>query len=157
MAIERYNRRFPNILRQRRAPEEDFGLGNRIAVKGERLLNPNGSFNVVRTGLRAWSPYQSMVEMSWAAFFLFIFTYYVAINALFGSIIMLLGVESVAGIQMGTPLENFEQAFFFSIQTFTTVGYGAMVPSKMPAHIMASLIALIGNISFALSTGLEYV
>lgn len=156
MAIERYNRRFPNILRNRRTPEEDFGLGNRIAAKGERLLNPDGSFNVIREGLRAWSPYQSMVEMSWVSFFLFIFTYYVSVNAIFGGIIVGLGPENVAGIKMGGWLQNFLQSFFFSIQTFTTVGYGGMMPQGMSAHIMAAIIALVGNISFALSTGLFF-
>ncbi|MFN7119290.1 MAG: ion channel [Saprospiraceae bacterium] len=155
MAIERYNRRFPNLLRSRRVVE-DFGLGNRIGTQGERLLNPNGSLNVVRTGLRAWSPYQSMLEMNWGVFFIFILLYYILINGLFGVIIVLLGVENVAGIRSGTFMQNFEQAFFFSIQTFTTVGYGGMMPQGMPAHIMAAIIALFGNISFALSTGLFF-
>lgn len=155
MAIERNNRRFPNILRNRR-PVEDFGLGNRVGIQGERLLNGNGTFNVVRKGVRVWSPYQSMVEMSWGAFFLFILVYYILVNALFGSMIVLLGVENVAGIKLGNILQNFEQAFFFSVQTFTTVGYGGMMPSGMSAHIMASIIALVGNISFALSTGLFF-
>lgn len=156
MAIERSDRRLPNFLRNRRAVNEDFGLGNRVGVQGERLINPNGSLNVLRVGLRTWSPYQSMVEMSWGAFFLLILTYYVLVNAFFGNIIVFLGVENVAGIKIGTFLQNFEQAFFFSVQTFTTVGYGGMMPAGMSAHIMASIIALVGNISFALSTGLFF-
>lgn len=155
MAIERFNRRLPSLFRSHSTPE-DFGLGNRVGVQGERLLNANGSLNVVRRGMRAWSPYQSLIEMNWGAFFLLIFTYYVLMNGLFGLIVVALGVENVAGIKPGTFAQNLEQAFFFSIQTFTTVGYGGMMPSGTPAHIMAAIIALVGNISFALSTGLFF-
>lgn len=156
MSIERYDRRFSNLLGKRRPVPDDFGLGNRVGVQGERLINPNGSLNVLRTGLRTWSPYQSLVEMSWGRFFLLILSYYITVNAVFGVIIVLLGVENVAGIQPGSFMQNFEQSLFFSIQTFTTVGYGAMVPKGISAHIMASIIALVGNISFALSTGLFF-
>lgn len=139
-----------------RAVPDDFGLGNRIAVQGERLINPDGSLNVVRTGLRAWSPYQSLVEMKWGYFFLVILSYYILFNALFGIIIVLLGIDNVAGIQPGSFIADFWQAFFFSVETFTSVGYGVMSPKGIPAHIMSAIIALVGNLSFALATGLFF-
>ena len=47
-------------------------------------------------------------------------------------------------------------AFFFSIQTFTTVGYGAISPRTWLADFLAASNALVGLMSFALATGLFF-
>jgi inward rectifier potassium channel len=53
-------------------------------------------------------------------------------------------------------MNNFLSAYFFSIQTFTTVGYGGIVPDGFSANLVASFEALVGLLSFALATGLLY-
>jgi len=65
-------------------------------------------------------------------------------------------VDSLTGIEPGSFLENFGNAFFFSIQTFTTVGYGVISPKTWFADFLAASNALIGLMSFALATGLFF-
>ncbi len=139
-----------------RATPDDLGFGSKVAPQGERLINRDGSLNVVRRGIRAWSPYQSLVELSWGKFFVLVIFYYISINALFGLAIVLTGVENVAGIKPQSFWSDWSQAVFFSIQTFTSVGYGVMSPMGVPAHIISATVALVGNISFALATGLFF-
>ncbi len=135
----------------------DFGLGDRVGAEGERLINRDGSLNVIRTGLRAWSPYQSLIEMNWGYFFLLVILYYVVVNGLFGLVFVLTGVENIGGnMESVSFFKDWATATFFSIQTFTSVGYGAMFPQGMPAHVLSATVALVGNISFALATGLFF-
>jgi inward rectifier potassium channel len=47
-------------------------------------------------------------------------------------------------------------AYFFSVQTFTTVGYGGMVPNGFAANFIASLEAMFGLLGFAIATGLLF-
>jgi inward rectifier potassium channel len=60
------------------------------------------------------------------------------------------------GIVGGSQIDKFGQAFFFSVQTFTTVGYGHISPSGFTTSFVAAVEALIGLLSFAIATGLFY-
>jgi inward rectifier potassium channel len=142
--------------RPARAGENDLGFGTKITGSGERLLNKDGSFNVERRGLRSFSPYQSMVEMPWPRFFLWVLVSFVASNVLFALLFVLTGVEHLNGVKPAGFWHNLSQAFFFSVQTFTTVGYGAISPSGLPGNIIAALCALAGLLAFALVTGLFF-
>jgi inward rectifier potassium channel len=68
----------------------------------------------------------------------------------------MIGVEHLKGINATTPLDKFGQAFFFSIQTYTTVGYGHISPSGFLTSFLAAVEALFGLLSFAIATGLFY-
>jgi inward rectifier potassium channel len=136
------------------APGSDPGFGHKITRSSQRLINKDGSYNIVREGQQAWTIYQQMLEMSWTKFFAWIVLYYLAINVLFALGFVLIGVDKLAGAMSGGLAENIAQGFFFSIQTFTTVGYGAISPQGIPANLLASLEALVGLISTALATGL---
>ena len=137
--------------------DNDLGFGTSITNAGQRLINRDGSFNIVRRGMAAWRPYQSLVEMSWAHFLAVVALFYIATNALFAAIFVFIGVDSLSGVQAGNSFaEDFVLAFFFSIQTFTTVGYGAISPTSPASNIVASLDALVGLMSFALATGLLF-
>ncbi len=66
------------------------------------------------------------------------------------------GVESLNISKQLGSLDDWANSFFFSVQTFTTVGYGAMNPEGISANLIAGLCALTGLITFALVTGLVY-
>ena len=136
----------------------DFGLGDKVARQpGTRLINNDGSFNVVRRGHSVFTPYQSLVEMSWGRFLLLTLGAYVVINLVFAFGFLLIGSESLTNVDPAAPLwERFLSAFFFSVQTFTTVGYGLIAPEGIAANALAAFIALFGLISVAVVTGLFY-
>ncbi|MCB0568172.1 MAG: transporter [Phaeodactylibacter sp.] len=137
--------------------DNDLGFGTNITTYGERLINPDGSFNIVRRGVSNWRPYQDLVEMSWLRFFGVIVAFYILVNSFFALLFVAAGVDSLSGVNPGGSLgRDFASAFFFSVQTFTTVGYGAMSPNGVWANIVASVVALVGLMSFALATGLFF-
>lgn len=137
--------------------ENDLGFGTGITTSGQRLINRDGSFNIVRRGLSAWRPYQSLVEMSWGRFLGVVALFYIATNALFAALFVFIGIESLSGVQASSTVwEDFSSAFYFSVQTFTTVGYGAISPVSPAANLVASVDALVGLMSLALATGLLF-
>ena len=134
--------------------DSDFGFGNKIT---QRLIAPDGSFNVVRRGGRKFLAYEWLLELSWLRFFGLILAFYIIVNAFFAGLLLLVaGPETIDGLEMGNGGVNFLQAFFFSVQTFTTVGYGALNPQGLAANLVASLCALSGLLSLALVSGLFF-
>jgi inward rectifier potassium channel len=89
-------------------------------------------------------------------FILLIFAGFILINILFACIYFTIGVDHLGGIAKGSPLKNFVETFFFSTQTFTTVGYGRISPIGMLASAMSAFEAFVGLLSFAIATGLFY-
>ena len=136
----------------------DPGLGEKFGGKTKRIINPDGSFNVKRSNA-GHSPrdiYHFLVNLSWTNFFLLIFAGYFLVNLLFGIVYYMIGVENIRNAVDKAPMQSFLNAYFFSVQTFTTVGYGGMVPSGFPANFVASIEAMIGLLGFAIATGLLY-
>lgn len=152
--------KLPGLRRTKRIDSEpelqDPGFGTKITSSSDRLINKDGSYNIVREGEQVWTAYQSLVEMSWSSFFLYVLLYYLGINLLFGIGFVLIGVEKLSGVAPAGFLNDLSAAFFFSIQTFTTVGYGAVNPQGIAANLLASADALVGLISTALATGLFF-
>jgi inward rectifier potassium channel len=88
---------------------------------------------------------------------LVILTFYVAINFIFASIYYGIGIEHLNGISnVDSEWVKFGQAYFFSAQTFTTVGYGHISPSGFLTSALSAGEALIGLLSFAIATGLFF-
>lgn len=137
---------------------EDLGFGGNLNANAGRFMREDGSFNIVRhqSGLAGFSGYQWLVTTSWWKFFAVIFAFYVLSNGLLALLFMAGGIEHLSGVARGTWWENYGEAFFFSIQTFTTVGYGSVSPQGWVANVIAALGALIGLMSFALATGLFF-
>lgn len=153
MKLRGLNRRFSF----RREPElQDPGFGTKITGSADRLINKDGSYNIIREGRQVWTAYQSLVEMPWSRFFFFIFVYYLIINLVFGIGFLIIGVENLSGVEANNWMDDLAAAFFFSVQTFTTVGYGAVNPIGVASNLLASADALIGLISTALATGLFF-
>jgi inward rectifier potassium channel len=100
--------------------------------------------------------YQYLLAINSGRFFLLILLSYVALSFLFALIYYIIGAQNLIGIRGETPLGTFMDCFYFSTQTFTTVGYGAIAPKGIMASTMASFEAFIGLIFFAISTGLMY-
>jgi inward rectifier potassium channel len=123
----------------------DLGLGTKV----KRLVNRDGSFNVKRIGLgfSTVNLYQDLIKMTWARFLLLV---------TLALIYYLIGIENFSGMHDGTLLDNVLQCFFFSFQTFTTVGYGHIAPRGNFLSLVAALEAMTGLMVFAIITGLLY-
>jgi inward rectifier potassium channel len=89
-------------------------------------------------------------------FLITIFSSYVFANLIFAGIYYLIGIEHLNGINKGSSWKNFSEVFFFSTQTFTTVGYGRISPTGFLTSFVATFEAFIGLLSFAIATGLFY-
>ncbi|MCT4628466.1 ion channel [Winogradskyella sp.] len=137
----------------------DFGLGEKSSSKGFRALNKDGSFNIEKTNIPLFERlnfFHTLVTMKWSHFFGFIFLGYFTVNIIFAVIYTIIGVENLTGTQGMTSFEQFMEAFFFSAQTITTLGYGRVAPLGLPANIVAAIESLLGLLFFALATGLLY-
>lgn len=139
--------------------EINTGFGVNSSDYGGRFLNKNGQPNIEKKGLGYFerlSFYHVLLKMSRWQFFTTILLFYFVINLLFGAIYFSLGVTEFAGIPTHSTFDEFAESFFFSCQTFTTVGYGAISPIGFAASLLSSFEALIGLLSVAVVTGLLY-
>ena len=147
------------MARRKKESFSDFGLGEKSSSEGYRALNKDGSFNIEKTNIPFFERlnfFHSLVTMKWSHFFGFIILGYFIVNFFFATIYTLIGVENLTGTSGMTPFEEFMEAFFFSAQTITTLGYGRVAPLGLPANIVAATESLLGLLSFALATGLLY-
>ena len=97
-----------------------------------------------------------MINASWPVFTALIFGGFVIANAMFALIYVKIGVQHLQGADTSTALSRFLSAFFFSAQTFTTVGYGRISPDGVLTSLVASLQALLGLMALAIGTGLLF-
>ncbi len=139
-------------------PSFDPGFTEKYRGDLQRIINPNGEFNVRRRGV-TWQdihPYLFMINTPLPVFVVVIFAGYVIANVIFALVYLGIGVEHLQGADAGTAWSRFLSAFFFSAQTFTTVGYGRISPEGFLANSVASFQALLGLMAFALATGLLF-
>lgn len=136
----------------------DIGFGQKYDKRTKRIINKDGSFNVQRdgtdSGLRAI--YEQLVGMPAFYFFLLLTASYFTANFFFAGLYYWLGVEHLVGVQPGDAWDNFLSCYYFSFQTMTTVGYGAISPSGLATNALASVQAFVGWLGFAMATGLVY-
>jgi inward rectifier potassium channel len=136
----------------------DLGLGTK-SPSSQRGLNKDGSFNVKKKNVpfsERVNFYHVLVSMSWTKFFLFILSGFIVVNLLFAGAYMAIGVEHLTGIEGKSEFSKFMEAFFFSSQTLTTLGYGRVAPVGMEASTIAAIESTLGLLAFALATGLLY-
>lgn len=132
----------------------DLGLG----TKASRLVNKNGSFNVKRTGqpVSFVNLYQWLIRMPWIPFLLLMLLMVFIVNTIFASVYFFIGPEYFSGIEEKELWQQYLKCLFFSLQTFTTVGYGYIAPQGIVVNFIAALEALTGLMVFAIITGLLY-
>lgn len=138
---------------------KDLGFGSKSFEKIERLINKNGKFNVTKKGrpwFRPYDAYHALISMSWIKFLFLVCACYFIINLIFASIYLFIGIESITMAGSEVFWENLYEAFFFSSQTITTVGYGRLNPQGFWGGVVSSVESLLGLMSFALITGLIY-
>jgi inward rectifier potassium channel len=146
-------------INTRAKTESNTGFGTNAADYGGRFFNKDGRANVQLHGvglLERISWFHTMLAMPRWKFLGLIFLFYIVVNLLFAIIYYFIGVDHLGGMVTNSPLEQFGEAFFFSAQTFTTVGYGRINPVGFTASSVAAIEALLGLLSFALATGLLY-
>lgn len=138
-------------------PEDDLGFGNQPLT--QRIVNRDGTINVKRKGLpvlNTFDNYNTLITMSWPKFWFMVIGAYLCTNILFAVIYLLLGINNLNGADGTTPLRHFFDAFFFSAQTLSTVGYGHISPKGIATNFVAAFESMIGLLAFALATGLLY-
>jgi len=137
----------------------DTGFGTNAANYGGRFINRDGSFNLRKEGVSffgRYSIYHHMLTLPRWKFVAVLVLFYFAINLVYTGIYLLIGIDQLQGVIATTAWGKFKEAFFFSTETFTTVGYGRVNPVGGWANLVAAIEGMSGFLSFALATGLLY-
>ncbi len=141
-------------------PSRDLGFGSEVGRNVyKRLLNRDGTFNVVRFGLNplsALSLYHWSLSISWPVFLGFLSLSFLAINTIFAVAYLACGVGALTGQPAASVGGEFFRAFFFSVETFATIGYGNIVPTGIAANLLVTLEALLNIVGVALATGIVF-
>jgi inward rectifier potassium channel len=134
----------------------DPGLTTQFSGELRRVINPDGTFNVHRKGTRLQDEnlYLKMIDTTWPRFFLVVTAVFLGVNVVFAAIYLAIGIDRLQGTE--TEMTAFVNAFFFSVHTLTTVGYGNVFPRGASANAVAALEAATGLMVFAVMTGLLY-
>jgi inward rectifier potassium channel len=137
----------------RAAAEEAAAAPRRRLPRGSREIT-FGSRKIITHGMpiHFWQDiYHSALTISWPVFFVSLALIFLALNASFATLYML-GTTPIAN---QFP-KGFGGAFFFSVETLATVGYGDMHPQTVYAHWIATLEIFVGMSGIALATGLIF-
>ena len=113
-----------------------------------------GGTQVYRIGARRTildDPYHFILTLTWPRFYALVVAFFLAINLVFATAYWLVN-GCIANARPG----SFSDAFFFSIETLATVGYGALYPATLYGHIVAAVEILVGLMSLAIVTGLIF-
>jgi inward rectifier potassium channel len=123
-----------------------------------RLLNRDGSFNVQKRGrgLNSFLAYSNLVSTTWSRFFLFVAAVYLTLNGCFALFYEAAGPDGLVNT-LNTGINTpFLKAFFFSIHTSATIGYGSTVPVGLVTNILVALESVVSLLGLAVVTGLVF-
>lgn len=130
------------LRRKRKLPKQQYGL------------IPKGILHLPNAGVwhSYWrDPYHLLLTLPWSGFLLFIVLIYGTLNTLF-ALLYLAGGDGIAHAQPG----DFWDAFFFSVQTLASIGYGNLYPQTFYANAVVTVEALVELLGFALVAGLAF-
>jgi len=157
MQNNRFTQRLARIRRKEDAPE--FGFGSISTSNNQRMMNKDGTANVIRLGEPKFSIinlYHSLVTMPWWKFNISVLAIYMIANLIFAMIYYLIDPSGLGGMTYKTETDRFLEIFFFSAQSLTTVGYGRLNPVSLIDSSVAAVESMVGLLGFALATGLLY-
>jgi inward rectifier potassium channel len=142
-------------------PEEsDLGFGTVVAGKSrQRLLNPDGTFNVQRTGVSIFTslnPYHTLLSMSWSTFLGLVLLLYFLSNVVFGALYASVGSGALVDTSSEPMNDLFVRGFFFSVQTFATIGYGTIHPAGIFPNLLVTIESYYSLLANALITGVVF-
>ena len=109
-------------------------------------------FKINATGWEWRDAYHRILSLTWPRFIWLLLGFYLAVNILFATAYVL-GGDCIAEMPRG----SLPDAFFFSIETLATVGYGHMHPASLYGHIIVSIEIITGMFWMAMMTGLIFV
>ena len=124
-----------------------------------RFINKDGSYNLVKEGMPFWkrvSLFHDMLYLPTWKFVGVILLFYVVINLAFTGVYFIIGSSQLQGLPVGDDWKIFRELFYFSTETFTTVGYGRVNPVGDAANLVSGIESLTGLSSLAIATGLIY-
>ena len=140
--------------------DRDLGFGSKVATESRlRFLNRNGTFNVQRTGFPLVSTlnlYHLLLTMSWTQFLGLVLVLYSLSNIVFAVLYASLGAGSLVDTSEIPTTSLFIRGFFFSVQTFATIGYGTIHPVGMMPNLLVTLESYYSLLVNALITGLVF-
>jgi len=143
-----------------RTDSADLGFGRVVSEESHlRLINKDGSFNVNRKGLSFFtslSIYHSLLTMEWWKFIGLASLGYLVLNIFFALVYLIFEPGAIHGEQAATFFEKFLRAFFFSVQTSSTIGYGHIFPESISANLIVASESFVGLLGFAVVTGLVF-
>ena len=114
-----------------------------------------GAIEIVKRGLARYDvrdPYHIAIELSWKEFALAFIGLELGINTVF-ALLYLASPGCIANARAG----SFSDAFFFSVETLATVGYGTMAPATFYGHAVSAIEIVSGLVFTAIMTGLLFV
>ncbi|MEL6939718.1 MAG: ion channel [Cyanobacteria bacterium J06598_1] len=120
-----------------------------------RIHIKDGRFHIL--GVGGWAsywrdPYYLMLTIPWQGFLIITVGVYALANAIAAFLFLLGGEGTIINAEPG----SFADAFFFSVQSSASIGYGVMSPGNTYAHLLVTLEAIISLMGIAVLTGLAY-
>lgn len=124
-----------------------------------RLVNHDGTMNISKGKNGHWygDLYHRMVSSSWSTFVSVFLLTYLFTNLFFGFLYWLVPqgqFEGMNGAQVS--YSHFWECFFFSVQTFGTIGYGRMSPVGFTSNWISTIESMISLFLVALGTGMVF-
>jgi inward rectifier potassium channel len=129
-------RKFPFNHRPARINLEEY----RASLSRSELARPENNF------------YHWLLGTSWTSFLLLVVFVYLGTNLLFAFGYLACGEGAITNAEPGSLLD----AFFFSVQTMATIGYGRMTPVGSWPNAIVTFEAFFGIVYSALTTGLAF-
>lgn len=138
-------------------PTFDPGTGLSSSDKQARIMQKDGSFRIEHRNREKHLGmiYSYLINVNWLWFFVWISVGYFLFNVLFAAGYFLFGAQEL-GIKSEDWWMDYVHCFFFSTQTFTTIGYGFLAPKSSGVATLAAFEGFVGLLYFASASGLFY-